>query len=375
MILRILENKLETQLGKGKAIILTGPRQVGKTTLLQKIAQKHKALWLNADEPDVRLALEHATSTKLKALIGKHKLLIIDEAQLIDNIGRVLKLITDNLKTVQVIATGPSAFDLRNKTNEPLTGRKIEYNLYPFSVRELEKSGTALNERRLLETRMIYGLYPEVVNRPGEEQEVLRELVSSYLYKDILMIDGLKKASMLEKLIQALALQLGNEVSYHELGQLLGGVDHSTIEKYIDLLEKAYIIYRLPALNRNLRNELKKGKKIYFWDTGIRNAVIKNFNPLELRQDKGALWENFIISEKLKNNSYQGKWVNSFFWRTLAQQEIDYVEEYAGKIFAFEFKWNPKQNVKITKTFLNAYPNAVAKVISPENMDEFLNQK
>ncbi|MFZ5554110.1 MAG: ATP-binding protein [Bacteroidota bacterium] len=377
MISREIIPAILNQAGKGKVIILVGPRQVGKTTLLKNIAEEYgeNVLWLNADETDIRISLEKTTSTRLKNLFGKHKLVIIDEAQSVENIGKTLKLAADTLKNIQVIATGSSAFELRNRSNEPLTGRKKEFLLFPVSVNEMYRHHGRTEEKRLLEQRMIYGLYPEVINHPGEEQQTLRELVSSYLYKDMLLADGLRKSSIIEKLTQALALQLGNEVSYHELGQLLGGVDHSTVEKYIDMLEKAYIIYRLPALSRNLRNELKKGKKIYFWDNGVRNAIIKNFNPLTLRNDTGALWENFMITERIKNNHYKGKWVNHYFWRTFAQQEVDYIEEYEGKFHAYEMKWNPKKKIKFPKTFSAAYPGSIQKIISPDTMDDFMDGK
>ena len=375
MIERIITNNLKKALFKGKAILLIGPRQVGKTTLLNFIAKEYKKpyLWLNADESDIALKLENATSTALKALIGESKLVIIDEAQVIKNIGKTLKLITDTLKDVQVIATGSSAFELRNKMNEPLTGRKDEFHLYPITISEMNEEHGELTESRLLEHRLIYGFYPEVINNQGDEQKTLRDLSGSYLYKDLLMIDGIKKASMLDKLLQALALQLGNEVSYTELAHLLGGVDPATVEKYIDLLEKCFVVFKLSALSRNHRNEIKKGKKIYFWDNGIRNAIIKNFQPLELRTDKGALWENFLISERFKQNSYNGNWVNSFFWRTFDGSEIDYIEEKDGKMFAYEFKWNAeKKKVRFPIAFNSAYKDSEFKVIDKNNYGEFV---
>jgi predicted AAA+ superfamily ATPase len=375
MIERTITKNLKTALFKGKAILLIGPRQVGKTTLLHFIANEYKKpyLWLNADESDIALKLENTTSTELKALIGQNKLVIVDEAQVIKNIGKTLKLITDSLKDVQVIATGSSAFELRNKMNEPLTGRKNEFNLYPITIAEMNANHGELAEGRLLEHRLIYGFYPEVINNIGEEQKTLRDLSGSYLYKDLLMIDGIKKASMLDKLLQALALQLGNEVSYTELAQLLGGVDPATVEKYIDLLEKSFVVFKLPALSRNHRNEIKKGKKIYFWDNGIRNAIIKNFQPLELRTDKGALWENFLISERLKQNSYNGNWVNSYFWRTFDGSEIDYIEEKDGKMSAYEFKWNAeKKKVKLPGSFSDSYENSEFRVIDKNNYGEFV---
>ena len=373
MIKRALENIMINRFQKGKVIILLGPRQVGKTTLCKHVADKSgmSAFWLNGDEPDVREILTNSTSTRLKALIGKHQLVIIDEAQRIANIGITLKLLADNLKHIQVIVTGSSALELADQSNEPLTGRKYEYFLFPVSFKEMVGHTTLLEETRMLEHRLIYGCYPEIVTNPGEEKETLNLLAGSYLYKDLFAWEQIKKPALLEKLLQALALQLGNEVSYRELGQLIGA-DNETIGRYIDLLEKAFVIFRLTALSRNLRNELKKSRKIYFYDTGIRNAVIKNFSPLALRQDGGSLWENFMISERMKANHYAGRWVNRWFWRTHAQQEIDYIEEYDGTLYAFEFKWNPKKKARFPKTFLNAYPNSKTEVVTPENYMEFI---
>ena len=372
MISRQLQQQITKRLGKGKIILLLGARQVGKTTLVQSIAQQadKPALWLVGDEPDVRAMLQNTTSTQLKSLIGKNQLVIIDEAQRIENIGITLKLIADHIKDVQVIATGSSSFELADKITEPLTGRKFEFLLYPLSVKELIDHFGLLEERRMLEHRMIYGMYPEVINHPGEEKDVLSELTNSYLYKDLLALEQVKKPVLLEKLLTALALQIGRQVSYHELGQLVGA-DNQTVERYIDFLEKAFIIFRLQALSRNLRNEIKKSRKVYFYDTGIRNAVIKKFQPLALREDTGVLWENFAIVERQKINHNSGRWVNHWFWRTHAQQEIDYIEE-GEKMSAFEFKWNPKKKVGFPRPFLQAYPDSETTIITPENYLDFL---
>ena len=272
---------------------------------------------------------------------------------------------------IKVVATGSSSFELAGQTGEPLTGRKYEYFLYPVSFQEMLNHTSFLEETRLLENRLLFGYYPEVVSKIGEEKEILSLLVNSYLYKDLFMLEQIKKPLMLEKLLKALALQIGNEVSYNEIGQLIGS-DNQTIERYIGLLEKAFIIFRLQALNRNIRNEIKKTRKVYFYDTGIRNAIIKNFNPLALRNDVGHLWENFLIVERMKRNHYAMQYANRYFWRTRQQQEIDYIEEYGGKLHAYEFKWNPNKKVRFPKTFLNAYPNSETKVITPENYQEFL---
>ncbi len=373
MIDRTLIPLIIKGLNRGKIVILIGPRQVGKTTLAQKIAQQIdlKTLWLNGDETDIRILFSDITSIRLKAIIGNNKLLIIDEAQRIKNIGITLKLIYDQIKGVRVLATGSSAFELTSEINEPLTGRKREFFLYPLSYQEMFQHTSFLDENRMLEHRLIYGYYPEVINNPGDEKGILSEISESYLYKDILSYGKIKKPALLEKLLQALALQIGNEVSYHELGQLIGA-DNQTVERYIDLLEKTYVIFRLVSLSRNMRNEIKKGRKIYFYDTGIRNAIIKNFIPLNLRKDVGALWENFLISERLKINHYTQKLVNRFFWRSTTQKEVDYIEEQNGKLYAYEFKWNPKKKVKIPRSFTNLYPEAETQLINPQNFIEFI---
>lgn len=373
MISRVLETQIRNNLKKGKINILLGARQVGKTTLVKRLAQKIelKTLWLNGDEPDIRERLTNVTSTQLRSLIGKHELIIIDEAQRIENIGITLKLIIDQVADVYVLATGSSSLELANRINEPLTGRKIEYYLFPMSMAELVQYTSETDEKRLLDNRLIYGHYPEVITHPGEEMETLSMLASSYLYKDLFNWGEIKKPALLEKLLQALALQLGNEVSYHELGQTVGA-DNQTVERYIDLLEKTFVIYRLTTLSRNLRNELKKSRKIYFVDNGIRNAVIKNFNPPALRQDMGALWENFFISERMKVNHYARRWLNTWFWRTQSQQEIDYIEESEGKFEAYEIKWNPKKKHRFPRSFLEAYPENKTHTVTPENYPEYL---
>ena len=372
MIYRILANRLKEKLFKQKAIILLGPRQVGKTTLLKNLAfDPSDILWMNADELDIQQLFSAVSSTSIKMLLGKKKILVIDEAQRIENIGIKLKLITDNLTDIQVIATGSSSLDLANRINEPLTGRKWEYHLFPLSYQELVQHHGLLEENRLIAHRLVYGYYPEVVTNPGEEEERLKLISHSYLYKDVLLWERIHKSDKLVRLLQALAFQIGSQVSYNELGSICG-MDAKTVEKYINLLEQAFVVFRLPSFSRNLRNELKSSRKIYFYDNGIRNAVINNFNPVSLRNDIGFLWENFLIYERQKYNAYQQLHKNSFFWRTVNQQELDLIEEFGGKIHAYEFKWNTKKRVKLTKTFQNAYPDASFQVITPENIHEFL---
>ncbi len=373
MVTRGLESHISSKLTDNKAIIILGPRQAGKSTLLGQLHTKLKppvVIW-NGDETDIRTMLKNPTSTLLKSLLGTAKTIIIDEAQRIENIGLCLKLITDNIKNVKVIASGSSAFELANKINEPLTGRKWEYNLYPLSFGEMVNHTSLLEEKRVLEHRLLYGYYPEVVTGAGNKQELLKQLASSYLYKDILTWERIQKPDKLEKLVQALAFQMAQLISYHELGQFCG-LNSETIEKYIHLLEKAFIVYRLPAFSRNLRNELKKSYKIYFYDTGLRNAIINQFNPLALRNDTGQLWENWFITERLKYLNNNSKFASRFFWRTLAQQEVDYVEDSDGKINAFECKWNPNAKGNLSKAFINGYPQATTHIIHPQNAENYL---
>ncbi len=374
MIKRTITNTIKDKLKTGKVIIIFGPRQVGKTTLLQNIFNKKQDyLWLNGDNIDDRMQLELESFTRFKANLANKKLLIIDEAQRIMNIGLNLKIIHDQLK-IPIIATGSSAFELANKINEPLTGRKFEYQLYPLSFEELAEHFGMFEESQNLPNRLLYGSYPEVITNAGNQKEILQNLASSYLYKDILEWNKIKKSDKLLKLLQAIAFQIGNQVSYNELANLVG-INKETVENYIDLLEKSFVIFTLRSFSRNLRNELKKSKKIYFYDNGIRNTLINNFNPIELRNDVGALWENYIISERIKYASYHQIYSNKYFWRTKYQQEIDYLEEREGKLFAYEFKWNTHKKVKIPNSFIKAYPDSEIQIITPDNYFQFITKQ
>jgi uncharacterized protein len=373
MVNRTLKDYIEASLFKKKTIIIYGARQVGKTTLVEELLKNRteQTLFLNGDDADVRELLTNAGATRLQPVIGTHKIVFIDEAQRIPETGLVLKIIHDNFKDIQLIATGSSSFELANKVNEPLTGRKFEFFLHPFSFSEMVSHHGFLTEKRLLEHRMIFGYYPDIAMHVGQELKLLKNLVSSYLYKDLLVLEQIQKPALLEKILKALALQTGNEVSYNELSQLLG-YDRSTIEKYIDFLQKAYIIFSLSGLSRNVRNEIKKGRKIYFYDNGVRNAILGNFLPVNARTDVGSLWENWVISERYKYLCNKDIDFNRYFWRTTQQQEIDYIEEQQGKLSAYEFKWNPGAGASMSKTFSNAYPGAEFKIITPENIHEFI---
>ncbi len=372
IIKRTIQNSVEKDLFKGKIIIIYGARQVGKTTLVKEIQRKFKegSGYFNCDEPDIREAFTDKTSTEIKTFLGDKKIVIIDEAQRVRNIGLSLKLIADNFPSIQVIATGSSSFDLSNKISEPLTGRKFEFYLYPLSIEELRSVYSDLEITRILEQRMIFGMYPEIVVSGGDASEKLRNIANSYLYKDVLQYQNIKNPEVLNKLLQALALQIGNEVSYNELANI-ARVDKKTASNYVQILEKAFVIFRLRPFSRNLRNELKKMRKIYFYDTGIRNALINNFNNLNLRTDTGALWENFMISEKLKRNSNYGKIKNIYFWRTHQQKEIDYIEEYDGKLEGYEFKWAKDKFTK-PKEFLETYKNSSLELVSKTNFMKFV---
>lgn len=375
MIQRTLQKTLEQYLGKGKAILLIGARQVGKSTLFQMLTQgiaENDLLWLNCDQQSVKEALTNPSLMNLQLLMADKQVIVIDEAQRVENIGLTLKLMVDNFPKRQLLVTGSSALDLHNRLNEPLTGRKIEYHLYPISTGELYAAKGLIGVNDLFDRRLIYGSYPDVLLGSLSPERTLVELVESYLYKDILEMEGLRKSSVLQKLLVALALQVGSEVSYNELSKTVG-IDNKTVEKYIDILEKCYIVFRLNSFSRNIRTELTKSKKIYFYDLGVRNAVLRSFAPMELRQDKGALWENFFIVERLKYNHYADRLVNMYFWRTSDKQEIDYIEECNGELHLFEMKWNEKkQQVRLPNQFLETYHPQRTDIVTPENYLPFL---
>lgn len=372
MIKRIAEKNVLADFNKKKVIVLLGPRQVGKTTLLDTMQDPDKrCLRLNCDDFDDTLLLEGKTTTELKSLLCGYDMVFIDEAQRVHNVGLVLKKIGDLKFNTQVVVTGSSSLSLSDDINEPATGRLIEHYLYPLSLRELANDTSEREQQRLLEQRLVFGLYPDVVTSPADAKLTLMTLTNNYLYKDILSYRGIKKPELVQKLVRALALQLGNEVSYNELSNTLG-VDKETVENYIGLLEKCFVVFRLDSFSRNLRNEIKKGKKVYFYDNGVRNAVLSNFAPLEVRNDVGALWENLMVSERVKRNAYCGSYAQLYFWRNHDQKEIDLVELEDGMMHAFEFKWSPKKKPTMPMAFAEAYPDTDFSVITPESMWEFV---
>jgi predicted AAA+ superfamily ATPase len=371
-IKRLLQDRIAAKIEPNKAVLIFGARRVGKTILMRQLINSFsgKTMLLNGEDYDTLALLEERSIANYRHLLDGVDLLAIDEAQNIPEIGSKLKLIVDEIDEIRVIASGSSSFDLLNKAGEPLVGRSTQFHLTPFSQREIASIETVLETRQNLESRLIYGSYPEVVTMDGFERKTdyLRDIVGAYLLKDILSIDGLKNSGKMKELLRLIAFQLGNEVSYDELGKQLG-MSKNTVEKYLDLLSKVFVVYRLGAYARNLRKEVTKAGKWYFYDNGIRNAIIGNFNPLSIRQDVGALWENYLISERIKANYNNGLGKEFYFWRTYDKQEIDLIEESSDSLTALEFKWGSK-NPNVPAVFKEAYPNATFDVI---NRDNYLN--
>lgn len=372
-ISRIIAEDVSRKFFKGKVIVVYGPRQSGKTTLVKELLREMAVspVLLNGDDDlDVHY-FDTVTASRWTQLMGEKKVVFIDEGQKIQNLGRAVKLLVDSRDDVQVVITGSSSFTLANSVEEPLTGRKFEYRLFPLSYAELAKHFGFLEEPKKLELRLVYGSYPEVVTNEDGVKETLKMLADSYLYRDLMQYEGIRKPAVLEKLLRAVALQVGSEVSYNELAGLIG-VSRTLVESYLKILEQAFIIFPLTSYSNNLRNEIKKGVKYYFWDNGIRNAVLNDFTPVPQRNDIGALWENYAISERMKRNAYSHADGLPYFWRTTDQMEVDYLEVYGSKIKAFEFKWNPKKKSRVTKAFTNRYPEAEVETITPENFGEWV---
>ena len=372
-ISRIIAEDVSRKFFKGKVIVVYGPRQSGKTTLIKELLREMAVspVFLNGDDDlDVHY-FDTVTASRWTQLMGEKKVVFIDEGQKIQNLGRAVKLLVDSRDDVQVVITGSSSFTLANSVEEPLTGRKFEYRLFPLSYAELAKHFGFLEESKKLELRLVYGSYPEVVTNEDGVKEALKMLADSYLYRDLMQYEGIRKPAVLEKLLRAVALQVGSEVSYNELAGLIG-VSRTLVESYLKILEQAFIIFPLTSYSNNLRNEIKKGVKYYFWDNGIRNAVLNDFTPVPQRNDIGALWENYAISERMKRNAYGRADGLPYFWRTTDQMEVDYLEVCGSKIKAFEFKWNPKKKSRVTKAFTNRYPDAEIETITPENFGEWV---
>jgi uncharacterized protein len=370
---RLIKPFITKWMFKKKAIVITGARQVGKTTLVQNIiAETEKpALYLNADEPGVRQLFSDLTVQGLKNLVGSYKILVIDEVQRIENAGIALKLLVDNLKEVQVIATGSSSLEISDKLIEPLTGRHFLFHLYPFSIAELYPQKSAIEVNTSLDFHLVYGSYPDICNNRPNAETLLKNLAGQYLYKDVLAWKEIRKPDLLDKLLQLLAHQTCSEVSLHELATQLK-VKTETVDNYIDILEKSFVVYRLKSFATNDRKEISKMKKILFWDNGIRNAILDDFRPMNMRQDTGVLWENFMLSERIKMNNYLQKSTKSYFWRSMQQQEVDYVEFEKNKLSAFEMKYNTNKRNYVTKAFTNLYPNANTQIINPADYIDFV---
>lgn len=363
-IQRTIERQIKKRLFKNKVVIIYGARQVGKTTLVKKILAEHgnTGKYLNCELLSVERGLSELEPEKIKAFLGNYKLIVLDEAQNISDIGKVLKILVDTYPNLQIIATGSSSFDLSQKISEPLTGRNFTFLLYPLSIQEIERGHDLFYVESKLENLLRFGSYPEVFQlNEADAQERLNEIASNYLYKDVLKFEGVKKSGLIKNLLRALALQLGSEVSYNELGGKLG-VNRLTVQKYIDILEQSFVIFRLNAFSRNKRKEISKSVKIYFYDLGIRNSLIENYNRLDIRSDAGVLWENFCILERKKANDAAVKFVNAYFWRTYDQKEVDYIEEANGKIIGFEFKWNDRKTYRPPSEFIDKYRARIEKI-------------
>ncbi|MCX6794940.1 MAG: ATP-binding protein [Candidatus Falkowbacteria bacterium] len=371
-IKRDIEKNIRDWLFKGKIIILYGARQVGKTTLAKKLLREHgrPTDYFNCEISSIRSALEKEDPTALKKFLGDGRLIVLDEAQKVSNIGLILKLLLDTYPNIQIVATGSSSFDLANQVNEPLTGRALEFTLYPFSLRELKNFYKNYELEGQLENLLIYGLYPEIVKSDSTNaRQLLDNLSNKYLYQDILIFNRIKKSGLIVKLLQLLALQIGNEVSINELAVNLQ-CSRDTVVNYLDILEKAFIIFRLRAYSRNQRKEIVKKQKIYFVDLGIRNSLISRYNELAVRDDVGALWENFCIIERLKKIQADNLYCQKYFWRAISQKKVDYVEEYNDRLDGYEFKWG-KGKASAPKEFL-AYKNSRVNLINRDNYQEFL---
>ena len=372
---RAVEKHIENYLKPNKVVIILGARRVGKTALVKKLLSQiqENYLFLNGEDLDTQNVLERRSQKNYELLLGKTKLLVIDEAQAIPDIGAKLKLMVDSIDGLKILVTGSSVFDLNNKIGEPLVGRKTTFYLFPLSQEEFSQSENYIDTKGLLEERMIYGTYPELQHLASREEKTsyLKEQISSYLLKDILAFEGIQKREKIVSLLKILAFRVGSEISVEGIGNELQ-ISKNTVDRYLDLLSKVFIIHQVSGFNRNLDNEITKKHKWYFYDNGILNALISNFNSFSSRDDQGKLWENYLVSERKKFQEYNRLNVNNYFWRTHNKQEIDWIEESEGNLFAYEFKWNPNKKVKVPSAWENAYPKAVFKTIHPDNYLEFI---
>ncbi len=375
ILTRIIEDQVLSNLTSGKVLLLLGARRTGKTVLLRQLTRRMDEPYLLLNGEDVTSVewLSRRSVQNYQSLIGDRRVLIIDEAQRVPEIGQALKLMVDEIRNLKILVTGSSAFDLFNTMGEPLTGRKKTYYLFPLSEEELAQVENPLAHRENLRTRLVFGNYPELVHirNPDEKADHLKELINDYLLKDILVLENIKNADKILNLLRLIAFRIGGEVSYQELGAKLS-MSKNTVERYLDLLSKVFILHKLGGFSRNLRKEVTKSSKWYFYDNGIRNAIIANFSPIHLRDDTGKLWENYIISERVKFQNYQRLIVNNYFWRTYDQQEIDWVEERQGKLFGYEMKWSPKTRSKTPASWKRAYPKASFQVIHRENYPDWI---
>lgn len=370
---RTLEKEMEAFLFRGKALIVYGPRQAGKTTAVTHLlaGRRDDVAEVNGDDADGRELLADCPLERLKAILGGRKILFVDEAQRIPGIGLTLKRAVDRLPGIQAIVSGSSSFELAGRTEEPLTGRKFEWTLLPFSFRELSDARSVPAEREALESRLVFGSYPEIVTEENARERRLSSLAESYLFRDLLTLQKIRRPELLDKILRAISHQCGSEVSYREIAALVG-TDGKTVERYVELLEKSFVLFAVPSYSRNLRNELKRSRKVYFYDNGIRNAVIGDYRPLAARDDVGRLWENYLMSERLKWRAFRAPLARAYFWRTRQGQEVDLVEESAGGLAAFEFKWGGRGRARGAAAFRKAYPGASFDVVSRENYDAFL---
>jgi len=372
---RAIEGRFKKAFRPNKVVLLLGARRTGKTWFLKKMLPKLGTpyMFLNGEDQATQKMLKDRTVANYQGILGEKKVLVIDEAQKIPEIGWILKLMVDEIDGLHIIATGSSVFDLTRRMGEPLTGRKTDIHLYPLAQQEFSTVETRIETYAMLQDRLIFGGYPELLHMPGRDEKVdyLRGMVTSYLLKDILEFDGIRNANKLVDLLRMIAFQTGKEVSHDELSKHLG-ISKNTVERYLDLLSKVFVIYRIPGFSRNLRKEITRHARWYFVDNGIRNALINNFNPLPMRNDVGALWENYVLTERLKYQSYTGMSSENYFWRTYQQQEIDWIEEREGNLFAYECKWNPTKKVKVPSAWAETYSGAEFRVIKPDAYLDFI---